>query len=647
MRIRSLIITLTTLAIGAACNPLQTEIDYYKQKVESIDDNLFSVQTSIATYYSMLKRVNENDFIVEVIPLKEEARIVGYYLTFSKGEKLTLFFGKDGEKGEPGKDGEDGADGYSPELKLVKYRDGNSYWTVNGILLVDSSGNKIAANGDDGSSPRLKLDGKIWMISYDGGTSWAALGSSVMVSVSVFKYAEMADEGKVDVYLQDGEQFSIPVYKTMKLSLDKADEFEPGTAQSIRYQINGKADDDSEIELSYSISQGWRVEIARDSKFSGSLNITPPETSGAKADLIFFCSSDGQTVSDHQSLVAKEIDPGQTVDLSKDGRANCYVVSKPGKYSFNCSFQGGSSNPVSGIASADVLWETFGTTERPNVGDVISDVRYGNGRISFSSNRNGNAVIAAKDASGTILWSWHIWVCKGFYPAGSAQIYYNNAGTMMDRNLGALSATPGDVKSYGLFYQWGRKDPFPGAGEASKDVTAAISRDVMTFIKSDKTTGTLSYAIQHPTTFIGYNSNNLDWLYSGNGTNDNTRWNEDRLRWDPCPYGWRVPESDVWAVALGQSGIILEGTWIQIGGMNFGKNSQRPMGNYAVIWYPLTGCVWDYDGSLSSVGSDGSALTTTPINQRVSILQMLVGRVTTHYVGARAYGIPVRCQAIK
>ena len=32
---------------------------------------------------------------------------------------------------------------------------------------------------------------------------------------------------------------------------------------------------------------------------------------------------------------------------------------------------------------------------------------------------------------------------------------------MMDRNLGATSVTPKDQNAYGVWYQWGRKDPFP------------------------------------------------------------------------------------------------------------------------------------------------------------------------------------------
>ncbi|MBQ7518151.1 MAG: hypothetical protein IJU13_06990, partial [Bacteroidales bacterium] len=126
--------------------------------------------------------------------------------------------------------------------------------------------------------------------------------------------------------------------------------------------------------------------------------------------------------------------------------ANCYVVSQARTYSIP-TVKGNSAESVGSVASAEVLWESFGTDETPTVGDIIEQVQYEatTGKIVFSTPvtlKNGNAVIAAKDASGEILWSWHIWVCKDYDPEATAQEYYNNAGTMMDRNLGATSATP-------------------------------------------------------------------------------------------------------------------------------------------------------------------------------------------------------------
>ena len=100
------------------------------------------------------------------------------------------------------------------------------------------------------------------------------------------------------------------------------------------------------------------------------------------------------------------------IDLSSSESANCYIVSQGGRYKFK-AVKGNSSESVRGVASAAILWESFGTSTTPRVGDLIKKVAYNNGYLYFEPAdifREGNAVIAAKDASGTILWSWHIWL---------------------------------------------------------------------------------------------------------------------------------------------------------------------------------------------------------------------------------------------
>lgn len=60
-----------------------------------------------------------------------------------------------------------------------------------------------------------------------------------------------------------------------------------------------------------------------------------------------------------------------------------------------------------------MLWESFGTDESITKGELIQSIKYENGNLYFKTAdtyREGNAVIAAKDANGTILWSWHIWL---------------------------------------------------------------------------------------------------------------------------------------------------------------------------------------------------------------------------------------------
>ena len=117
------------------------------------------------------------------------------------------------------------------------------------------------------------------------------------------------------------------------------------------------------------------------------------------------------------------------VDLSAEGTANCYIVSQAGDYSFP-AVVGNSLEPVGNVASAEVLWESFASNVAPKAGDLVSDVSYKDGKVIFkASGKKGNAVIAAKDNGGTILWSWHIWLTD----TPMEQVYANNAGTMMDR----------------------------------------------------------------------------------------------------------------------------------------------------------------------------------------------------------------------
>lgn len=222
--------------------------------------------------------------------------------------------------------------------------------------------------------------------------------------------------------------------------------------------------------------------------------------------------------------------------------ANCYIVTNAGEYIFK-TLKGNSSESVGNVASAEVLWETFGTHKAPEVGDLVKEVSYNNGEITFkATDRKGNAVIAAKDAAGNILWSWHIWMTD--QPV--EKVYPSNA-TMMDRNLGAISATPGNVGTIGLKYQWGRKDPFLGAASHNFNVEAKSTITWPQSEESSATTGTILYATEHPTTFIDKSAEhtNEDWYYTGNKSTDNTRWTtSDKAKsiYDPCPAGWRVPD---------------------------------------------------------------------------------------------------------
>ena len=342
--------------------------------------------------------------------------------------------------------------------------------------------------------------------------------------------------------------------------------------------------------------------------------------------------------------------------LSTDGTANCYIISEAGSYRFTPT-KGNSSESVGAIASAEVLWETFGTNVTPSVGDLVKNVKYENGVIRFetpSTFKEGNAVIAAKDAAGTILWSWHIWLTD--QPEG--QVYYNNAGTMMDRNLGATSATPGDVCALGLLYQWGRKDPFLGSSslgelsivvpfseETTDEVTQAKSTIMWPSAKSsDVSYGTIAYAIANPTTFITENSSNHDWYYTGSEATDNTRWTTSKKSiYDPCPVGWRVPNG-------GSTGIWEEGSHTNgkytADKTNKCVNFSGKFGSASNIWYPATGYLDRSCNLLTLVGGMGNYWSASPSSNKAYSLYFSMGNysyVQTSSNDFRANGFSVRC----
>lgn len=284
------------------------------------------------------------------------------------------------------------------------------------------------------------------------------------------------------------------------------------------------------------------------------------------------------------------------IDLSSLGTANCYIVSNAGKYKFNASVKGNSTEYIGTVATAEVLWESFGTDVTPSVGDIVRNVTYMEGYIEFETPTElaeGNAVVAAKDASGTILWSWHIWVTD----MPDEHIYPNNAGTMMDRNLGATSATPGDVCALGLLYQWGRKDPFLANGVV-RETTQAKTTKYMHDVSSGEG-DRISYSIAHPSEFI--TSVYYNWV--GN-SNKSELWGRgmSKTQYDPCPIGWHVPSKDIWVVSGIESSDYSFDT--SLNGFYFTTLS-------GATWYPAVASR-PYDSGELETPSSGNYWSATP-----------------------------------
>ncbi|MCD7962143.1 MAG: fimbrillin family protein [Rikenellaceae bacterium] len=244
-----------------------------------------------------------------------------------------------------------------------------------------------------------------------------------------------------------------------------------------------------------------------------------------------------------------------------DEMANCYIVRPNGSVTIP-------------LARAYTIWlenpELYATN--PNLTDEItlkvlwSDTE---NLITFStlgsqttavatvsgSGREGNAVIGAF-IDGQLRWSWHIWVTN-YDPKLSHYIYNNGSAEyiFMDRNLGAMSKTPGNISSYGLFYQWGRKYPFPGPATISgttQNHTTVYGDYNSTLFARVSNQYNLANSINNPTTFYytystnepEYNSSTNDWYTNDKALQNAYLWENvdgSKTVFDPRPRGWKVP----------------------------------------------------------------------------------------------------------
>ncbi|WP_195499162.1 fimbrillin family protein [Alistipes timonensis] len=252
-------------------------------------------------------------------------------------------------------------------------------------------------------------------------------------------------------------------------------------------------------------------------------------------------------------------------DLSGGGEtANCYLVHSPGYYSLptvygNARTAGAASytyivkeggipedvkafiltqfvdhndQPISGPGIPDVADAVLVWQDAPG---LVTDVKYEGGMVRFRVAEErltqGNAVIAVRDASKTILWSWHIWATHYMWD-GSADLTATTAKADVDGptsvafapcNLGFCEPRKGnDARTFRVrfvftlpdgknttktieckssftqpeivasiagdntYYQWGRKEPMlPGIyNKETRD--AAVGRSDTQFNMIDK-----------------------------------------------------------------------------------------------------------------------------------------------------------------
>ena len=318
--------------------------------------------------------------------------------------------------------------------------------------------------------------------------------------------------------------------------------------------------------------------------------------------------------------------------------ANCYIVAPGASLTFPVTraYAGGvlASDYADGF-TVEKLWDDNSVLSPPTV--------TGNGKaaqitVTTSPSNPGNALVVLKDKNNVIVWSYHIWVID--YNPNIGGTWTPKAGstnprcTFMDRNLGATANTL-SLAGRGLYYQWGRKDPFP-ANNISGTHTVTYG------------TMTIAASIQNPGGFQKTGSNSR---YNWHVTHDPYLWctaDGQKTIYDPCPAGWRVPTS----------GDGTDSPWYGLEAQTFTEGA-----NAGVNWgvnadWCAAGCRAATEGNFSNdntnkVGQYWAATSWPTTPSRAHMMIFRSGSMSPEEGGAayqfwynsKAAGLPVRCVA--
>ena len=300
----------------------------------------------------------------------------------------------------------------------------------------------------------------------------------------------------------------------------------------------------------------------------------------------------------------------------------------------------GDSIPLGDIFATLSWQDRTGNVIKPGTLTVLNNDKRDSAYIYVEAgNVQGNAIIdmrvGGSSATDPIYWSFHIWVTDyNPYEAAGQKLYNATKTVFMDRNLGALSNVhTNDGEARGLYYQFGRKDPFP-RGNNWTDAFAAgltVSPGTLSPVLTLRPLAAIPASIKNPRTFyttptwpLAVENSNL-WSTAGGH----------KTAFDPCPEGWRIPKqenpsSSPWQ---GLTNSLLAYNSAEIGRYHSGAG-----------YYPLSGYI--SSSSITGTGTTAYYWSSGPITATTATgLYITNGTaVSTSPSGMNmAYGASVRC----
>ena len=389
------------------------------------------------------------------------------------------------------------------------------------------------------------------------------------------------------------------------------------------------------------------------------------------------------TISDAIDLSKRNI-YNETINMTT---ANCYVIKSTGTYAFplvygNAITNGRNETPayakleaqyshdfvnhLDNVITSPFIEDHEGCTAASaevtvaDTSGIISNInivqggecRYIKFNVDVIPLRGGNGIISVMDASGVIMWSWHIWLWSDNLDPVTIT---NKTGIdygIMPVNLGSVwnEDTKTHIKNW--YYQWGRPTPLlcPSAYNSSSE---AVNYGSKTFTKQSRPANSIGEAIQNPHVFFIQTGEPYNWFgktsyYNLWDSNCTKTGNSDNVViktvYDPCPVGYKMPNGRIWTGFTTTGNYTEDKTQFNVvgnfaNGWYFKKNSEDTTG----VFFPASGYRSSASGVLRDVGSYGYCWCSSSGSQNGAYsLGFYSGSVSPQYGSTRAYGFSVR-----
>ena len=188
-----------------------------ENRVAKLEELCKQMNTNISSLQTIVTALQNNVYVTGTTPLMKDGKEIGYTITFSKGNPITIYHGKDGQDGE---------DGTTPTIGVKKDTDGVYYWTLNGEFIVVDGGKiqaegKDGTNGTNGTTPQFKIENDYWFVSYDNGANWTQLGKATgedgIGGDSMFSGVDYETSTDYVIFtLSNGTQIKLPTWSAFE-----------------------------------------------------------------------------------------------------------------------------------------------------------------------------------------------------------------------------------------------------------------------------------------------------------------------------------------------------------------------------------------------------------------------------------------------